>query len=301
MSDLKVGIQLPEVEREYRWPEIRDIARTAEDVGFDSLWVGDHLLYRDEHGTRGPWEVWSVLAALGEVTERVELGPLVASTSFHSPAMLAKKAVTVDEISGGRLILGLGAGWNRTEYDAYGFPYDHRVSRFEEAFAIIRTLIREGVIDFAGEFYQLREMELIPRARPDLPILIGSNGPRMLRIAAPYVQMWNTWYASYGNTPRGLGELNVIVDDAARDVGRDPSEIVRTAAALVQLKGGTGRRAGTERPVTTPITGTADDIASALHALHEAGLGHIQLIVDPITTNSVVSLAPVLERLRAAG
>lgn len=296
---MKVGVQLPEVEREYRWPEIRDIARTAEDVGFDSLWVGDHLLYRDEHGSRGPWEVWSVLAALGEVTERVELGPLVASTSFHSPAMLAKKAVTVDEISGGRLILGLGAGWNRTEYEAYGFPYDYRVSRFEEAFTIIHTLIRDGAIDFAGEFYQLREMELIPSARPDLPILIGSNGPRMLRIAAPHVQMWNTWYASYGNTPRGLANLNAIVDDAARDVGREPAEIVRTAAALVRLEGGTGRRAGTERPDTPPITGTADDIAAALHALSEAGMGHIQLVVDPITTKSVESLAPVLERLRA--
>jgi alkanesulfonate monooxygenase SsuD/methylene tetrahydromethanopterin reductase-like flavin-dependent oxidoreductase (luciferase family) len=289
------------VEREYRWPEIRDIARTAEDVGFDSLWVGDHLLYRDEQGVRGPWEVWSVLAALGEVTQRVELGPLVASTSFHSPAMLAKKAVTVDEISGGRLILGLGAGWNQTEYEAYGFPYDHRVSRFEEAFTIIRTLIREGAIDFLGEFYQLREMELIPPARPDLPILIGSNGPRMLRIAAPHVQMWNTWYASYGNTPRGLGELMSIVDDAAHDVGRDPTEIVRTAAALVQLEGGTGRRAGTERPVTPPITGTADDIAAALHTLSEAGMGHIQLVVDPITTRSIEALAPVLERLRSAG
>ena len=298
---MKVGVQLPEVEREYRWPEIRDIARTAEDVGFDSLWVGDHLLYRDEQGVRGPWEVWSVLAALGEVTRRVELGPLVASTSFHTPAMLAKKAVTVDEISGGRLILGLGAGWNQTEYEAYGFPYDHRVSRFEEAFTIIRTLIREGAIDFLGEFYQLREMELIPPARPDLPILIGSNGPRMLRIAAPHVQMWNTWYASYGNTPRGLGELMSIVDDAAHDVGRDPTEIVRTAAALVQLEGGTGRRAGTERPVTPPITGTADDIAAALHTLSEAGMGHIQLVVDPITTRSIEALAPVLERLRSAG
>jgi alkanesulfonate monooxygenase SsuD/methylene tetrahydromethanopterin reductase-like flavin-dependent oxidoreductase (luciferase family) len=297
---MKVGVQLPEVEREYRWHEIRDIARTAEDVGFDSLWVGDHLLYRDEQGVRGPWEVWSVLAALGEVTQRVELGPLVASTSFHSPAMLAKKAVTVDEISGGRLILGLGAGWNQTEYEAYGFPYDHRVSRFEEAFTIIRTLIREGAIDFLGEFYQLREMELIPPARPDLPILIGSNGPRMLRIAAPHVQMWNTWYASYRNTPRGLGDLMSIVDDAAHDVGRDPTEIVRTAAALVQLEGGTGRRAGTERPVTPPITGTTDDIAAALHTLSEAGIGHVQLVVDPITARSIEALAPVLERLRSA-
>jgi alkanesulfonate monooxygenase SsuD/methylene tetrahydromethanopterin reductase-like flavin-dependent oxidoreductase (luciferase family) len=295
--EMKVGIQMPEVEREYRWPEIRDIARTAEDVGFDSLWVGDHLLYRDEKGARGPWEVWSVLAALAEATKRVELGPLVAATSFHNPAMLAKKAVTVDEISGGRLILGLGAGWNRTEYDAYGFAYDNRVSRFEEAFTIIRTLIREGAIDFEGKYHRLREMELIPAARPDLALLIGSNGPRMLRVAAPHVQMWNTWHASYGNTPEGLVELMGVVDEAARDMGRDPAEIERTAAVLVQLEGGTGRLAGSERPVTPPVTGSSDDIAAALHAFSGVGIDHIQLVVDPINTRSVESLGPVLEQL----
>src|SRR6185503_1777113 len=145
---LKVGVQLPEVEREVRWPELRDMARAAEDVGFDSIWVGDHLLYVDpDLPPRGPWEAWSVLAALAGITERVELGPLVASVSFHNPAMLAKKAATIDEISGGRLILGLGAGWNEAEYRAFGFPFDHRVDRFEEAFAIIRGLLREGRVD----------------------------------------------------------------------------------------------------------------------------------------------------------
>ena len=121
---MKIGVQLPEVERDVRWTEIRDIALTAEDAGFDSIWVGDHLLFRadDAASSRGPWEAWSMLAALAATTRRVQLGPLVASTSFHSPAMLAKKAATVDEISGGRLILGLGAGWNKAEYEAFGFP-----------------------------------------------------------------------------------------------------------------------------------------------------------------------------------
>ena len=148
----KIGIQLPETEYEVRWSELKAMAQLAESAGFDSLWVGDHLLYRDEDGARGPWEAWSQLAALAAVTERMELGPLVAATSFHNPAMLAKKAATLDEISGGRLILGLGAGWNETEYSAYGFPYDHRVDRFAEAFTIIRTLLREGHIDFEGRY-----------------------------------------------------------------------------------------------------------------------------------------------------
>ena len=155
---MKIGVQLPEVERPVGWAEARDIARTVEDCGFDSIWVGDHLLYRDESGeTRGPWEAWTSLAALAEATSRVELAPLVAATSFHNPAMIAKFASTVDEVSGGRLILGLGAGWNRTEYEAFGFPYDHRVSRFEEAFTIIRTLVRTGSIDFEGQYYTDRK------------------------------------------------------------------------------------------------------------------------------------------------
>ena len=112
MRPLSVGVQLPEVEREVRWDEMRSIAVLAEEIGFDSIWVGDHLIYRPENGPpRGPWEAWSLLAAIAASTNTVEIGPLVAATAFHSPAMLAKKAIAVDEISGGRLVLGLGAGW----------------------------------------------------------------------------------------------------------------------------------------------------------------------------------------------
>src|SRR5688572_8269777 len=122
---MKIGVQLPEVERVVPWAELREMALTGERIGLDSLWVGDHLLYRgDGRPARGPWEGGSTLAGLAAVPERVEVGPLVASTSFHNPAMLAKKAATVDEISGGRLILGLGAGWNEAEYAAFGFPFD---------------------------------------------------------------------------------------------------------------------------------------------------------------------------------
>ena len=140
---LKVGVQLPEIERVAPWNDLARMAATAERLGYDSIWVGDHLIFRDgEQAPRGPWEAWTVMAALAAITPRVEIGPLVACTSFHSPAMIAKKAATLDEVSGGRLILGLGAGWNESEYAAFGFPYDHRVSRFEEAFTIIRRLLR---------------------------------------------------------------------------------------------------------------------------------------------------------------
>src|SRR5919107_2209302 len=152
----KIGVQLPEVERFVPWPEYLDLARRVEAAGFDSVWLGDHLLYDLPDGsTRGPYEAWTTLAAIAAVTERVELGPLVASTAFHAPAMLAKQAATVDAVSGGRLILGLGAGWNEREYRAFGFPYDHRVSRFEEAFTILRELLREGRSDYHGTWYSV--------------------------------------------------------------------------------------------------------------------------------------------------
>jgi len=297
---MKIGVQLPEVEREVRWSEIRDVALAAEDSGFDSIWVGDHLLYRDPDGeTRGPWEAWSLLAGLAEATERVELGPLVAATSFHAPAMIAKKAATIDEISGGRLILGLGAGWNRTEFEAFGFPYDHRVSRFEEAFTIIRALVQEGAVEFEGRFYSNRELELIPPARSDMKILIGSNGPRMLAHALPHADMWNTWHLDYGNRAAGLRRLLDVVDDVCREVGRDPTEVERTAAVYVQLSRGAGRRAGNaEKQESEPISGSHEDIAKDLGAFERLGLGHIQVVLDPIDARGVEELASIVRLVR---
>jgi alkanesulfonate monooxygenase SsuD/methylene tetrahydromethanopterin reductase-like flavin-dependent oxidoreductase (luciferase family) len=302
---LKIGVQLPEVEREVRWPELASMAKLAEDVGFDSLWVGDHLLYRNAgEPARGPWEAWSQMAALAAITSRVEIGPLVAATSFHSPAMLAKKAATVDEISGGRLILGLGAGWNRTEYAAFGFPYDHRVSRFEEAFTIIRTLLREGAIDFDGDYYQVRDCEILPRGpRPEgPPLMVGSQGPRMLRITMPHVNAWNAWHAWYGNDIAGLPAVLEKVDAACAEVGRDPGAVVRTTTVLVQLAGGSGRESGNaERRDVPPVRGSSEEIAARLRAYADHGIGELQLVLDPITAESIERLAPVLELLAAEG
>ncbi|HEX5451005.1 MAG TPA: LLM class flavin-dependent oxidoreductase [Candidatus Limnocylindrales bacterium] len=298
---LRVGIQLPEVERIVRWPELVAMARRAEDAGFDSLWLGDHLLYRLPDGSsRGPWEVWTSLAAVAAATSRIRLGPLVAATAFHAPAMLAKLAATVDEISGGRLILGLGAGWNAVEFEAFGFPFDHRIDRFEEAFTVIRTLLREGAIDFDGRYVRARHAELLPPpGRPGgPPILIGSTGPRMLSITIPHVDAWNAWFKEFGNRPEGLAPLTAAVDAACRAAGRDPSEVQRTVAVLVRLPGGTGRVMGDSAGATvSPLTGDAATIAGGLRAYAAVGIDEVQLVVDPITLESIDRLVPVLEDL----
>ena len=299
-SGLSIGVQLPEVERDVRWPELRDMAIAAEAVGLDSVWVGDHLLYRTASGVRGPWEAWSTLAAVAAVTERVQIGPLVAATAFHNPTMLAKKAATVDEISGGRLILGLGAGWNRDEFEAYGFPFDHRASRFEEAFTIIRTLLRDGAIDFTGTYYTARDCELAPAARPGgPPLMIGSEGPRVLRATLAHVDLWNAWHAWYGNDPAGLAPLHGTVDLLSAEVGRDPCEIGRTVAVMLEAPGGSGRLHGSPgRRQSKAIGGTPEEVAGVLRAFGDAGIGHIQGVVDPITVASIEWLGGVAARLR---
>ncbi len=303
---LKVGVQLPEVEWVARWPQLREMARTAEGVGLDSIWVGDHLLYRgDGKPPRGPWEAWTTLAAIAAVTERVELGPLVAATSFHNPALLAKQAATVDEISGGRLILGLGAGWNEAEYAAYGFPFDHRVSRFEEAFTIIRSLLTTGRCDFHGTYFDLDDCELLPRGPRHAhgegpPLMVGSMGERMLSIALPQVQAWNAWFTWFGNTVEGYRPLRETIDAACRAAGRDPADVERTLALFVAFPGALGRSLGDlKRPDVVPIPSDPATLAAALRAFAAEGVGHVQLVLDPITVETIAALAPALALLDA--
>ena len=298
---LKVGVQLPEIERPVRWPEMSDMIRTAEEAGFDSIWFGDHFLYRMHDGTAdAPWDAWSLLAAAAAITSRVELGPFVTPVGFYNPAVLAKKAATVDEISGGRLILGLGAGWNEVEFRGYGIPFDHRISRFEEAFTIIRTLLQDGAIDFEGTFYSARNCELVPRSRPGgPPIMIGSVGRRMLQITMPYVQMWNVWHSDTGNSPAGVAQLRQRVAEACASVGRDPSTVGASVAVLVRIAGGRGRRQGDGYADATPnpLSGPPEAIAAELRAYAAAGVEHVQLVLDPITADSIAALAPALELL----
>jgi alkanesulfonate monooxygenase SsuD/methylene tetrahydromethanopterin reductase-like flavin-dependent oxidoreductase (luciferase family) len=293
---MQIGIQLPEVERFVPWNEYRAMARTAEEAGYASIWLGDHFLYRQKDEDLGPWECWSMLAALAAITDRVLLGPLVSPTGFRNPAVLAKMASTVDEISGGRLILGLGSGWNEREFDAYGVPYDRRVSRFEEEFAIITDLIRTGRSDFSGEFFSQDDNVLIPPARADLPIMIGSTGPRMLEISAGEMDWWNEWFANFGNRPDKLAKLADQLDAALVEAGRDPDDVVKSAALFVELPGG-GER--TPRKRITPISGDTTEIVDRL--LEFTGLvDHVQLVVDPITIDSIETLAPVVQAIHAA-
>jgi alkanesulfonate monooxygenase SsuD/methylene tetrahydromethanopterin reductase-like flavin-dependent oxidoreductase (luciferase family) len=299
---LRIGVQLPEVEYEPRWADIRSIALVAEAIGLDSLWVGDHHLYRTAARARGPWEAWSQLAAIAAITDRIAIGPLVASVSFHPPVVIARMAATIDEISGGRLILGLGAGWNEAEYLALGLPFDHLVGRFEEAFTIIRTLLRDGAVDFEGHYHVARDAELHPGGpRPGgPPLLIGSSGPRMLRATVPHVDAWNAWYTTYGNRPSGVAAERAIVDAACRDAGRDPAAVERTVAVFVRLQGATGAR-DFDRFAAPPLEGPPDVIADMLAAFAREGIGHVQLVIDPITPAGVESLAPVLESLDQRG
>jgi alkanesulfonate monooxygenase SsuD/methylene tetrahydromethanopterin reductase-like flavin-dependent oxidoreductase (luciferase family) len=294
---LRVGVQLPEVERTVRWPEYVAMARSAEDVGFDSVWVGDHLLYRDDGlPERGPWEAWTLLAGLATVTQRVAIGPLVTCTAFHLPGVLAKVAATVDEMSGGRLVLGLGAGWNEIEFRAFGIPFDRRASRFEEAFEIIRGLLAGRRVTFHGRYHRLEDAVLSPRPGRRIPLMVGSTGDRILATTLPHVEAWNTWYEFFGNTPEGFAADSAKATAAARTVGRDPSTIVRSAAVLVLLDPDSD-----ERPLmddVPPIEGPMNRVARRLEEFGEAGADEVILILSPITEASIRAVGPILDRLK---
>jgi probable F420-dependent oxidoreductase len=290
---LRVGVQLPEVEREVRWPEYVAMARAAEESGFDSIWVGDHLLYRgDGRPERGPWEAWTLLGGLAAATERVHLGPLVACLGFHQPAVLAKMAATVDEVSGGRLVLGVGAGWNEVEFKAFGIPFGQRASRFEEAFTIIRRLLAGERVTASGRFWEADDAVLLPRPSRRPPLMVGSTGRRVLGVALPHVDAWNTWYDWYGNTPEGFSERDATISALAEDAGRPPGEIDRSACVLVVLD-----RSAHERPVeegVSPLGGGMERIAAGLRDLAQAGANEAILVVVPITERSVRALGEVL-------
>ena len=296
---MKVGwtVMLADYRGEGRTPgyeEIRDMAKRAEAAGFDSLWLYDHLLYRkDGQATLGIWECWTVLSALAEATERVQLGTLVACNSFRNPALLAKMAITLDEVSSGRFILGLGAGWNKAEYDAFGIPFDHLVSRFEEALQIIRPLVKEGRVDFMGTYYQAADCEIAPRGpRPGgPPLMVGGFGPRMLRLTARYADMWNT---AYLHRPASLDEPRALLEMACADVGRDPATLDVTA--LVAL--GYPDLGDLPKVAEAYLTGSDEEVASAVQDYARMGVTHLIFHAEPYSTEALSRLATSVELYR---
>jgi probable F420-dependent oxidoreductase len=309
---LKVGVLLPDTEHQMNgesagWADLAEMTRTAESVGFDSVWVTDHLIHRsdkpadspveiggDLRELEGPWECWSLLSAMAALTDRVEIGALVICNSFRNPALLAKMADTVDEISNGRLILGMGAGWNEPEYRAFGYPFDHRVDRFAEGIEIITTLLRTGHCDFEGRWYQIRDCELRPRGpRPEgPPVVIGTAGERMLGLTAQYADGWNTWFSQTGNDLERLKALLARVDAACIANGRDPKTLTRSSAVKIEI----GPHAPSAMSAR-PLTGGPEALADQLRAHAAAGLDHVQLWIEPNTAAGYEAFARVLELL----
>jgi alkanesulfonate monooxygenase SsuD/methylene tetrahydromethanopterin reductase-like flavin-dependent oxidoreductase (luciferase family) len=262
---MRVGVQLPEVERVVPWPEYLAIARAAEEVGFDSVWVGDHLLYREPE--RGHGRPRLPRPAL----RRVTIGPLVACLSFHPPAVLAKMAATVAEISDGRFVLGVGAGWNEVEFRAFGIPFDHRVERFANAFDVVHALL-------GGE--RAGDAVLLPPPRR-VPVMIGSNGPRMLAHSLARCDAWNTWFTDYGNTAEGFERLHTRLGITG---------VERSACAFVVLD-----REHADRQNTADAPAIESSIGERIRELGDSGADEVICVVSPITERSVRQLAEELD------
>ncbi len=293
---MKLGLASGTVEGSFRGrtPTFRDfqeMAQLAEQIGLDSFWLADHLLYRFEgEGERGTWEAFTLLSALAAVTTRISLGPIVACTAFRNPALLAKMADTLDEISGGRFILGLGAGWHEPEFEAFGYPFDHRATRFQEALEIIVPLLRQGQVDFQGQYYQARDCVLRPRGpKSGPPIWVGAKGPRMLRLAAQYANAWNTvWHLNAAK----VQEAYTGFKRACVEIGRNPATVELTAGTMVKLL-----RPGEEAWLDEGITGSSQEIADRLAQFANVGVQHLLVMIDPPDLVGLERLARVVELL----
>jgi FMNH2-dependent dimethyl sulfone monooxygenase len=270
------------------YAEIRAVARAAEDAGLDSIWGYDHLIFRGADRDSGIHESWTVLSALAEATSRVRLGILVVCTQFRNPALLAKMAATLDHVSDGRLILGLGCGWHDPEFEAFGYPTDHKVGRFEDSLAVIHALIREGRATFDGRWVQVRDAALEPPARKDLPILIAAKRPRMLKLTARYADIWNeAWFGPLDDRWRGLRR---DLDAACRAAGRDPATLERTVGVSVRMPELLGSRDG-DPPDGTVLSGGVDEIAAGIAAYAADGTAELIAALEPKTPQAVERLA----------
>ena len=267
---LRIGEPL-ELGRPASYRELRRQARQVEAAGFDSLWVHDHLLFRFPGRPQfGVHECWSILGGLAEATERVELGTLVVCALWRNPALLAKMAVTMDEVSGGRFTLGLGAGGHEPEFSAFGYRFDHLASRFEESLRIIVPLLRDGHVDFRGRYYSAPDCALLPRGpRPGgPPVLVAGRGPRLLRLAARFADQWN---AAWFGRVEPLAERRSAMDAACRDAGRDPESLTLTVGVNLAC----GAPAGIPLDPDRTLSGGPEEVAAALADFAAAGVPHV--------------------------
>lgn len=276
-----------------RWADVLAMAQAAESVGFDAIWVSDHVGFGDPAGEwSGAWESWTLLSALAASTRRVALGTYVLAISFRNPALLAKMAETLDEISGGRVILGLGAGWNEPEHTSYGVPFDDRFRRFEDALRIITDMLRYGSSTHDGHTIQTRSARLGPRGpRPaGLPVMVGANGPQMLRLTAELADHWNGGLRAYDEVPAQLEALEA----ACRDVRREPASLTRSVEVLVRTGAARQDASAEERE----IRGEPEAIAAKLRRFGALGIDHLQVQLRPNSIEGVMAFAPVIEQLR---
>jgi probable F420-dependent oxidoreductase len=297
---MRVGVVLPIGEEDGEtgipsYAQIRSVAVAAETAGFDSVWVFDHLLYRFDGETTGIHECWTILSAIAEATSLVELGTVVMCTAFRNAALLAKMAATLDHISGGRLILGIGAGWHEPEFEAFGYPFDHRVGRFAESLEVISGLIRDGRADLDGQWMTVRDVVLRPPARADMPILVAAKGPRMLDLTARHADAWNA--AWFGLPDERLAQRRADLAAACQRVGRDPATLTITVGLVVRYPEMPG--APVEAPTSPGLAGSAADIAAGLRAHAEAGADHAIVVLEPCTPATVALLGEALALFRA--
>jgi probable F420-dependent oxidoreductase len=285
---MSLGLILP-IGEPSRYTEVLEMAQAARESGFEAVWIPDHFQYEnpDDGSVSGIWEVFTMMAALAAAVPDIQVGSLVACTGFRNPGLIAKSAETIDEISGGRFILGLGAGWNKPEYDALGFPFDHRVSRFEEAMQIIQPMLREGAATLEGEFFQARNAVNRPRGPRETgaPILVGSSGDRMLGIIARYADAWNTaWHRDTSKIP----DLMAKVDAACKAAGRDPKTLIRTAGGIILMD-------ESREPQPHGFNGSLEEKAQHLHTFRELGFAHFVCILDACTPDTIRSFGEVIE------
>jgi alkanesulfonate monooxygenase SsuD/methylene tetrahydromethanopterin reductase-like flavin-dependent oxidoreductase (luciferase family) len=316
-SDLKIGLLLPNWTASMnghtpRAAEVVDIALLAEQVGFDTVWVADHFYYEpytdfqvvgvelpDEFDgvKNGAWECWTLVSAIASATSRVQIGTLVSNSGFRNPTLLARIADTVDDLSDGRLILGLGAGDFVTEHRAYGYPFERRVGRFEEALSIILPLLRGETVSLEGEFYSAHEASLMPKAaRASGPeIMIGTllGAPRMSRLVAQNADLWNCNIAFGDSRVAHYRTVWQPLEAACLKHGRDPATLKRHATVGVNLT--------TEPypvPGAVPFAGEPAQIAERFAEYAAAGVEHVSIMPHPWTPEGVETFGKVLEALR---